>query len=67
MERVSNYGRLKVHIAVIFWPQDGPRYRSCHLRGQKKSWAPRKVAILCKGPFRILEMAPFSDFQGFIS
>ena len=29
--------------------------------------APQKVEILCKGPFRILEVAPFSDFQGLIS
>jgi len=31
--------------------------------GPKKSRAPQKVEILCKGPFRILEMAPFCDFQ----
>jgi hypothetical protein len=32
------------------------------LQGQKKSRAPRKVSICAKGPFRILEMVPFSDF-----
>ena len=35
--------------------------------GPKKSRAPQKVKILCKGPFRILEMAPVSDFQGLFS
>ena len=35
--------------------------------GPKKSRAPQKVEILCKGPFRILEMAPVSDFQGLFS
>ena len=30
----------------------------------KKSRAPQKVKILCKGPFRILELDPFNDLAG---
>ena len=33
----------------------------------KKSWAPRKVEIFCKGPLRSLELAPLSDLAGLIS
>ncbi len=44
----------------LFRPQNGPRYRLCHLMGQKS-------LDFVPGPFRILEMAPFNDFQGFIS
>ena len=69
---IAQYGPL--HKILTFWsalnffgPKNGPRCRSCHLIGPKKSRAPQKVSILCKGPFRILEMAPFSDFQGLIS
>jgi len=39
------------------WHQQGPFW------GPKKSRAPLKVKILSKGPFWILEMAPFCDFQ----
>ncbi len=34
----------------LFWP--------------KKSRTSQKVSILCKGPFRILKLAPFSDLAG---
>ncbi len=50
-----------------FWPQNGPRYRSCHLRGHKSLGPLEKSRFCAKGPFRILEMAPFSDFQGLTS
>ena len=35
--------------------------------GPKKSRGPSKSLDFVPGPFRILEMVPFSDFQGLIS
>jgi hypothetical protein len=59
---------LSWRFMEIFWPQNGPRYRLCHLRGQKSLGALEKSPFCDRtGPFRILEMAPFSDFQGLIS
>jgi hypothetical protein len=43
---------------------NGPGTKSRLFEGPKKSRAPQKVKILCKGPFRILELGPFSDLAG---
>ncbi len=40
--------------------------RSCHLMGQKVS-GPSKSLDFVPGPFRILEMAQFCDFQALVS
>jgi hypothetical protein len=49
-----------------FWPKNDPRCRPCHLMSQK-SLDPSKSLCFVTGPFVILEMAPFSDFQWLIS
>ncbi len=51
----------------LFWPKNGPRYRSCHLKSQKSLRPLEKSRFCAQGPFRTLEMAPFSYFQGLIS
>ena len=58
---------LKSLNGAIWRIQNGPGTKSRLFegpKGPKKSRAPRKVKILCKGPFWILQMAPFSDFKG---
>ncbi len=67
MFEISNIPIGMFEISNIDWPQNGPRYRSCHLRGQKSLRPLEKSRFFAQGPFRILEMAPFSDFQGLIS
>jgi hypothetical protein len=47
-----------------FWPQKGPRYRSCHLRSQKSLRPLEKSQFCAQGPFRILEMAHLVIFKG---
>ncbi len=48
----------------LFWPQNGPRYRSCHLKGQKSLRLLEKSRFCAQGPFRILEMAHLVIFKG---
>ena len=48
----------------LFWPQNGPRYRSCHLRGQKSIRPLEKSRFCAQGPFKILEMAHLVIFKG---
>ncbi len=48
----------------LLWPQNGPRYRSCHLKGQKSLRPLEKSRFCAQGPFRILEMAHLVIFKG---
>ncbi len=53
------YGILFLWGPRLFWPQNGTSDRGQKsLRPLEKSW------FCAQGPFRIIEMAPFSDFQG---
>ncbi len=47
----------------LFWPQNCPRYRSCHLQGQKSLRPLEKSRFFAQGPFRILEMAHLVIFS----
>jgi hypothetical protein len=48
----------------LFWPQNGPRYRSCHLQGQKSLRPLEKSRFCAQGPFRILGMTHLVIFKG---
>ncbi len=37
----------------LFWPQNGPRYRSCHLRGQKSLVSLENSRVCAQGPFTV--------------
>ncbi len=63
---IKSGNRLRCRMRMFFGP-NGPRYRSCHLRSQKGHGPLEKSRFCAKGPFRILEMAPFSDFHVLIS
>jgi hypothetical protein len=59
----------EVHTGQLdfFGPENGPCYRTCRLMVQRGLGAPLKSLNFVTEPFRILEMAPLSDFQGLIS
>jgi hypothetical protein len=48
----------------LFWPQNGPRYRSWYLKVQKSLRPLEKSRFCAQGPFRILEMAHLVIFKG---
>jgi len=56
--------RIQGSKKALFLPQNGPRYRSCHLQGQKSLRPLEKSRFCAQGPFRILEMAHLVIFKG---
>ncbi len=50
----------------MFGPLNGPRYRSCHLRGQKSLGVPQKVSILCLDHLESLNWPHLVIWQGTI-
>ncbi len=62
--KITKWGHFK---AVDFFGHKMALAIARTIYGAKKVLGPLKSLDFVLGPFRIIEMAPFSDFQGLIS